>query len=311
VALSSAAPTVRFQVDGLGYGDCLGFKCYYDDEQPGPMVTLGGYTGTTTELSYLGLGARYGSGGQFKPLAVAPVIIRNYNGYISIYSDTGKSYGGANYTPTFRLGISTAGLVTTAGDLQVSGNNIQDSGGAAAITFDGSQNTQFNGQGSQVLNSITTDLTDGLGLAGETEGSSTGEQTKVGDGYTQAWSNAVVVNNARAMFVVDYETYCLEDAGADTGHVRISLATTTGGTANADGVTFLGGEFSDSGTMQTLDTAVNFITEDAYQQHRAVIQGFGLTAGTTYYVNIDIEGDSDNGDNATTYIRNMYVKVNG
>jgi len=160
------------------------------------------------------------------------------------------------------------------------------------------------------LNSIATDVSDGLGLAEETEGSSTGEQNKLGAGYTQVWSNAVVVNNARAMFVVEYETYCLEDDPATKGYVRISLATTTGGTANADGVTFVAGTWSDSGTMRALDTAVNTIIADAWEKHRAVILPLGLSAGSTYYVNIDIQGEDDGTDKSRTYIRNMYTKVN-
>lgn len=57
--------------------------------------------------------------------------------------------GDANIGATVGANLLTLGGATTttkvAGDLRVTGNDIQDSGNASAITFDGSQNTNFNG----------------------------------------------------------------------------------------------------------------------------------------------------------------------
>ena len=79
--------------------------------------------------------------------------------------------GNAAASPDVRLSISSSGRVTIAGDadvggdLTVEGNDIKDSGGNAAVTFDGSQNTTLGGNltGSNAL--LSGDLNLGTGIA--------------------------------------------------------------------------------------------------------------------------------------------------
>ena len=58
--------------------------------------------------------------------------------------------------------VSLADDVTIPGDLQVTGNDIKDSGGSAALTFDGSQNTTANANltvtGNLYVNGSTTQV---------------------------------------------------------------------------------------------------------------------------------------------------------
>lgn len=58
-------------------------------------------------------------------------------------ADEARTLWGVNATTTITVG--GGGLVDLAGDLKVSGDDIQDSGGSAAIKFDGSQNVEVVG----------------------------------------------------------------------------------------------------------------------------------------------------------------------
>ena len=58
-------------------------------------------------------------------------------------ADDAKTLWGVNATTTITIG--GGGLIDLAGDLKVTGNEIQDSGGASTIAFDGSQNVTVAG----------------------------------------------------------------------------------------------------------------------------------------------------------------------
>ena len=72
-------------------------------------------------------------------------------------ADDAKTLWGVNATTTITIG--GGGLIDLAGDLKVTGNEIQDSGGASTIAFDGSQNVTVAGM-LDLTTGIVRDATD-------------------------------------------------------------------------------------------------------------------------------------------------------